>query len=170
MAANRGLHNSCMHAQMCPHTQKWIWITPTQKEPWSKGGSYHCGMCSIVQSELSFLVICIIIHRIFFIHIILIYVVEYKNVSYCIFNVIYLDKLNSPFFFSSSIWADKKTFSWDLCKPYPVSWAFSKMVKWTERMVKITALLLVPGQATDNGEGVEITPWHECNKFWLSRF
>lgn len=161
-----------MHAEVCPHTYKWIWITPTQKEPCSKDASYHCDMCLIVQSELSFLVICIVIHRIFFIHIILIYAVEYKNVNYCIFNVIYLDKLNSPFFFLLLLLpsGQTKTFSWELCKPCLVSWAFSEMVKWRVWMLKITALLLVPAQATANGDGVENNPWHECNKFWLSTF
>lgn len=122
MDANRGLHNTCMHAEVCPHTYTWIWITPIQKEPCSKDASYHCGMRLIVQSELSFLVMCIIIHRIFFIHIILIYAVGYKNVNYCIFNVIYLDKFNSPFFFFFLLLLPSgptKTFSWELCQTLP---------------------------------------------------
>lgn len=76
----------------CAHTHANAYEeAPTQKKPCSQIGSYHCGMCLIVQSELSFLVTCIVIHRIFFIHIILVYVVEYKYVNYCIFSGLYLD-------------------------------------------------------------------------------
>lgn len=151
------LHSAHIPAQMCSCTRKCTGILLKQKEPCFQFGSHHCDMCLIVQMEHRLLVRYIIIHRIFFIHSILLCIVGYKNINYCIFSGIYTDKLSSPIFFLLPS-GPTKTFSRELHKPWTVSWTFSKMVKWRERTLNITALLLVHAQAVDNGEGVEITP------------